>query len=88
MAVIYAGPKRKKFTIYRNLLTAQSDFFKAALCGGFKEGETGEVYLPENDPRGLEVHVHKLYRGSLPADFSEVTGERGFTRALVDLRPC
>lgn len=84
MAVIYAGPKRKKFTIHKDLLVAQSDFFKAALCGAFREGETGEVYLPENDPLGLEVLVHKLYRGSLPANFSRVTGGRGYSRALVE----
>ena len=84
MAVIYAGPKRKKFTIHKDLLISQSGFFKAALCGGFKERETGEVYLPENDPAGLEVLVHKLYRGCLPARFPKVAGVHAFSRPLIE----
>jgi len=51
-----------------------SDFFSAALAGGFKESEAGVVKLPEQDVETFQYFVHWLYTGKLTEYFRAKAG--------------
>ena len=51
------GPEELKFGIHKDQLCAISDYFKAALEGGFQETVRGEVVLKETTARLLDVWV-------------------------------
>lgn len=53
------------YTIHRDLLTAASPFFAAALNGTFAEGLDQTVRLPEEKPEIFEWFIWWLYTGSL-----------------------
>lgn len=69
MVSISVGPHEKKFDVHKELLCSVSDFFSAALNGGFKEAEAGAVKLPEQDPDTFQYFVHWLYAGKLTGYF-------------------
>lgn len=53
------------YTIHKDLLTAASPFFSAALNGAFAEGLDQTVRLPEEKPDIFEWFLYWLYTGSL-----------------------
>ncbi|KAI4717303.1 hypothetical protein E4T48_06531 [Aureobasidium sp. EXF-10727] len=53
------------YTIHKDLLTAESPFFSAALNGAFAEGLDQTVHLPEEKPEIFEWFLWWLYTGSL-----------------------
>lgn len=63
------GPDENQFDVYKELLCSVSDFFAAALDGGFKEAEAGAVKLPEQNPDTFQYFVHWLYAGKLTGYF-------------------
>ncbi|KAF5556557.1 kelch 4 [Fusarium mexicanum] len=46
--VIICGKARHK--VHKAIICLRSDFFKAACTSGFKEAQTGEVELPDDEP--------------------------------------
>jgi hypothetical protein len=56
---------RTKFLIHKELLTAASPFFDAALNSTFAEGMDNQVKLPEEKPDSFEWFLQWLYTGSL-----------------------
>ncbi|TLD28393.1 hypothetical protein PspLS_03129, partial [Pyricularia sp. CBS 133598] len=56
------------FNVHCTILSAQSDFFRVACSGNFKEALTGRINLPEDDPAILEILVEYVYRGQFPSD--------------------
>jgi hypothetical protein len=38
MVTIYVGPKRKEFTIHKELICGSANYFEKAFDGNFKEG--------------------------------------------------
>ena len=49
------------FVVREDLLTHYSEFFRAALTGGFKEAADKIVTLKDEDPDVFGVFVHWLY---------------------------
>lgn len=68
------GPDEKQFDVHKELLCSVSDFFAAALDGGFKEAEAGAVKLPEQDPDTFQYFIHWLYAGKLTDYFRPGSG--------------
>lgn len=64
MVFVLVGPEKHRFDIHKALVCSQSDFFKAALTGNFKEAD-GTIALPEQDPTTFRYFVYWLYTGSL-----------------------
>ncbi|KAJ9610278.1 hypothetical protein H2200_005055 [Cladophialophora chaetospira] len=62
---VIVGPLQREFTIHKNLICATSDFFQAALTGGFVEGAEQKVPLPEDDPQLFQVVYDWLCSGRL-----------------------
>ena len=59
------GRPQTKYVIHKELLTAASPFFAAALNGTFAEGLDQSVKLPEEKPEIFEWFLQWLYTGSL-----------------------
>lgn len=66
MVTIYVGPKRKKFTLHKDLICRSIDFFSKAFTGFFKEAQEGIMYMPEDTPGSFSLLVDYLYRGTVP----------------------
>ncbi|KAF2768529.1 hypothetical protein EJ03DRAFT_273984 [Teratosphaeria nubilosa] len=56
---------KTKFMVHKELLTAASPFFDAALNSTFAEGMDNQVKLPEEKPDSFEWFLQWLYTGSL-----------------------
>lgn len=63
MATIFIGPESKKFVIHKDVLCSNSEYFKAALSGRFKEAETKEMGFPDVQPAIFRTVVHWVYTG-------------------------
>jgi hypothetical protein len=81
---IFVGPGKKRFTAHKKYLT-KSDYFKAGLERGFKEGDAGEINLLEDKPGAIDVLLQFLSHDRLPGNL-EYTREADFgleNRALL-----
>ncbi|CAO2658825.1 Nn.00g065480.m01.CDS01 [Neocucurbitaria sp. VM-36] len=65
-AIVIVGQAAKHFNIREDLLIQSSDFFRAALRGGFKETHNKTVTLKDGDAGIFEVFVHWLYFKRFP----------------------
>ncbi|KAF3102946.1 hypothetical protein TWF706_005071 [Orbilia oligospora] len=75
---VFAGPERQEFNLHRGILSVNSEFFKIACQPGrFKEGNSGEVELPEIKAEVFSLVVVWLYDGgfTFPDDYSEIVIE-------------
>lgn len=63
---VTVGETAKTFRLHKDLLCRRSKYFDAAFNRGFKESETYELKLPEEDEAAFGLFVDWLYRGSLP----------------------
>lgn len=61
------------FRVPKNIVCAESDFFKAACTGKWREASEKLVRLPEADPHIFGVYVGWLYTGRL--DLSECVND-------------
>lgn len=59
------GPSQTVWRLHENLLSATSDFFRAAFNSGFKESLEDRLSLPEDDPHAFELFVRWLYARAL-----------------------
>lgn len=66
LATVIVGRDMKRFVVHEHLLTHYSDFFRAALTGGFKEAVDKVVTLAEDNPQTLDFFVHWLYYQRFP----------------------
>ncbi len=78
---LIVGPDRKVFTAHRAVLE-KSYFF--ASCAQFKEGQTLEVFLPEDKPEQMERIVAWLYTSQLEYHRPRITSDDA-RPALIDL---
>ncbi|EEU40680.1 uncharacterized protein NECHADRAFT_76077 [Fusarium vanettenii 77-13-4] len=54
----------REFKTHRAIVCSQSSFFKKALGSNFKEGDSGIVDLPEDDPNTVQSFLEFLYTGT------------------------
>ena len=67
MITIKVGKEKQEFHTYRGVICYQSSFFRAALNSSFREGRTGIVELPTEDPKIFQLvntwlNTGRLYR--------------------------
>ena len=67
-----SGDAKKIWHLPEKLLKSKSTFFTAALEGGFAEGVSKHITLPEEDPDNFEWFVVWLYVGLDPIDDAEM----------------
>lgn len=63
IVTLYVGENRTKFTVHKGLLTGNSDYFKKALDGPFKEAQENAIHLVEERAGSIEILIGWLYRG-------------------------
>lgn len=62
---VVVGPSQTIWRLHENLLSATSDFFRAAFNSGFKESLEDRLLLPEDDPHAFELFVRWIYARAL-----------------------
>ena len=62
---VLVGARGTSFTVHKGLLCSESDFFKAALTGGFSEAREGVVKLADEREDVFEIFITWLYSGKL-----------------------
>lgn len=62
---VHVGWPQTTWRIHENLLSASSDFFKAAFHSGFREAIEDQLSLPADDPQAFELFVRWLYARAL-----------------------
>lgn len=62
------GGNKQVYRVHRDLLSFYSGYFKAALYGGFAEGETGVIKLETEEPAVIEGFVKWIYTGKARTD--------------------
>ncbi|KAK7425167.1 hypothetical protein QQX98_000082 [Neonectria punicea] len=55
-----------EYPVHKILICTRSPFFAKACDGPFKEGESGEIDLPDDDPEAVASMICFLYRGCYP----------------------
>ncbi|KAL1591647.1 hypothetical protein SLS60_011645 [Paraconiothyrium brasiliense] len=65
-ATVVVGTEEATFVVHEALLTHYSEFFRAALQGGFQEAKTKTVTLKDDSSSTFELFVHWLYHERLP----------------------
>ncbi|KAK4937658.1 hypothetical protein LTR66_015170 [Elasticomyces elasticus] len=73
LVVLYVGEERQAFTVHRDILVGQSQYFRALLLGGFKEAETNEVIWDNEQVDAVETMITFLYKGTLPTEMHSTT---------------
>lgn len=63
IVTLIVGPDRKSFSVHKHVLVETSEFFRAALTGGFAEARSGVVELPTDDPKIVEYYIEFAYIG-------------------------
>lgn len=61
LASVLVGIGAKRFVVHRDILVTQSTFFRAALTGGFAEGQSLIVTFPDDDPNIFGMYYHWVY---------------------------
>lgn len=66
LATILVGEEQERFIVHESVLTHYSEFFRAALTGGFAEATEKTVKLEGEDAETFEFFVHWLYYQRFP----------------------
>lgn len=61
LVTVVAGEKKISFKLHRKVLCENSDFFRKALSGPWKENEEKSVTLPEIDALSFKVYASWIY---------------------------
>lgn len=60
---VLVGHSEDDYTVHKDLICAQSPFFRAACNGNFVEAAEGTVRLPDDEPETFELLLQWLYMG-------------------------
>lgn len=67
----FVGLERTKYTIHRDILTANSVFFHDALRGNSDEARDGAIKLEESIPQIFEIFTRWLYKKAIEFEHDE-----------------
>ena len=62
---IVVGPEKETFRVHKKLLCSRAPVFDKMFNGSFKEAETQQASLPEDDPEAFSIFLEWLYSGSI-----------------------
>ncbi|KFY10005.1 hypothetical protein V491_07847 [Pseudogymnoascus sp. VKM F-3775] len=66
IVTVYVGPREKRYSIHKALLTSQSEYFEKALNGKFREADEQTIRLPEDSPDAFDLLIGWLYQNQIP----------------------
>ncbi|KAJ4295562.1 hypothetical protein N0V90_007575 [Kalmusia sp. IMI 367209] len=66
LVTIIVGENKTAFTIHASLLINSSEFFRAALQGGFSEAGTKTITFHDESPTTIQLFKHWLYHEQFP----------------------
>ena len=66
IVTVYIGPREKRYSVHKALLTSQSEYFEKALNGKFKEADEQTIRLPEDSPDAFDLLIGWLYQNQIP----------------------
>jgi hypothetical protein len=85
VADIIVGPEKTKFKLHKDVAAAHSPFFAAALNGKFVEGETGQIILPDVEPKIFEHIVLWFYTRRLEESSAFYKDDKPTYFTLLDI---
>jgi hypothetical protein len=62
---IYVGPEKKHYSVPKEIICSQSDYFKRCFNGGFKEAEEQKLYLDEDKVEDFEILLEYVLCGQV-----------------------
>ena len=65
LITILVGPQESKFIVHQDVLT-KYHYFRGCLAGGFPEGTSKEIKLPEDDPTTFARVLEFIHFGTIP----------------------
>lgn len=74
--IVHVGHLSKRFMLHKNLVCRDSTFFNAACKGSFREADSNEVKLPDDEPETFDNFVQWLYT----RDFERPMTESGWPK--------
>ncbi|KAF1974612.1 hypothetical protein BU23DRAFT_96408 [Bimuria novae-zelandiae CBS 107.79] len=66
MITVDVGEEHVKYSVYAELISYYSNYFKATLHGPWKEAEDRVIELPDIEPRVFDIFIDWLYTQKLP----------------------
>lgn len=66
MVTLVVSSDEQEYYVHRDLITAESSFFRAALRKTWKEGSEGRIVLPNDTTEGFDLFVRWLYFEHIP----------------------
>jgi hypothetical protein len=72
VVVIFVGPTKKRYTIYKDIICHHSEYFRAAYSGRWKESDEG-VTLEDVEVEVFNLFVHWLYTQEMPDDDESIS---------------
>lgn len=70
---IYVGPDNKHFVLHKRPLTSQSEYFRNAFQGEYKEAKENSIHLEEEDPSAIALLVGWIYKGIIPGTEKKIS---------------
>jgi len=86
LVTIYVGPDGEKYVAHKDILT-KAKYFSGCLTNIFRESETLQTNLPEEDPKVFEKLLEFLYQGSITAKLHKScdSGREKLVELMVDV---
>lgn len=63
---IFVGPDSKRYVVHKRPLTTQSEYFRNAFKGDFKEARENSIHFKEEDPDAVALLIEWVYKGVIP----------------------
>lgn len=63
---LWVGLDQIEMLVHSRYISSRSEFFKAALRGEWKEGQTRTIKLPEEHPKNVAIYLDFTYTRALP----------------------
>jgi hypothetical protein len=70
LITILVGPEEAEFTAHQDVLT-KYPYFRGCLGGGFPEGQSKTIKMPEDDPTTFARVLEFIYFGTIPYNLDE-----------------
>jgi hypothetical protein len=62
---IYVGPEKKHYSVPKEIICSQSDYFRRCFNGGSKEAEEQKLYLDEDKVEDFEILLEYVLSGQV-----------------------
>jgi hypothetical protein len=81
--ILLVGKEQQEMLVHTNIISAHSDFFRAALKKEWAEGQTHIIKLPEDDPEIVTRYLDFVYHNRLVTQYKSQPDSNYIDLALL-----